>query len=370
MLPPEEGPRSRGREWLLRLSLLGIAVLIAAGLGEFVMRLAVDMPLRMPQPQIRYDEHPVRRFTIRPSQSSFTFEARATIGPDGTRSNGGAPRTGARVRLIALGDSFTFGKGVEDDQTCPARMEQTLVGAGVDARVVNGGTISYSVAEEMHWLRNEGLGYRPQWVVHGLYWNDYFVNEPPKPGEASVLTPDGYFIWDDSQPRRGWRRIVGWLAERSALAFVAKQAVKTAMQRASGEAVVEREYVNREHRLEAGELKPIFWEPVQQFYRDLLAMGAEHGFRVFVIVFPVQGIVEQPQPTAHPYPVYIRAMLDSLGLPYLDGHAAFESAGLGGKDFLPYNRHLAASGYEAVCRAAATRLAALMRPESDSTPNP
>jgi len=53
----------------------------------------------------------------------------------GTR--GAALEEGHKLRVAVLGDDFTFGPGVEDDQTLTAVMERDLQGRGYDAQVVN-----------------------------------------------------------------------------------------------------------------------------------------------------------------------------------------------------------------------------------------
>ena len=52
------------------LLLFSLAVLLIA--GEFVLRGFVELPLPRPDPQVRYDPHPVRGFTLRPNQQSFS----------------------------------------------------------------------------------------------------------------------------------------------------------------------------------------------------------------------------------------------------------------------------------------------------------
>lgn len=73
-----------------------------------------------------------------------------TIEADGTRSNGHPAPAGGRLRLLAVGDSFTFGAQVADADTWPAALERIL-----NAPVVNGGVNGYGFAQSA--LRGEVL---------------------------------------------------------------------------------------------------------------------------------------------------------------------------------------------------------------------
>ena len=43
------------------------------------------------------------------------------------------------MRIFAVGDSFTYGVGSEDDQTIPYLIEKRLILEGLDAEVINAG---------------------------------------------------------------------------------------------------------------------------------------------------------------------------------------------------------------------------------------
>src|SRR5262249_23678677 len=98
------------------------AILVAEGLA----RLLLGSPPRHPTPQVRYEPHGVRRFTLRAPQDAFTYDAPVHVDARGFRDNG-TPCDPDHGRMIfALGDSFTFGLGVPDSATWPARLQATL----------------------------------------------------------------------------------------------------------------------------------------------------------------------------------------------------------------------------------------------------
>jgi lysophospholipase L1-like esterase len=87
--------------------------------------------------------------------TDFTYEK-----PDGS------------FRVLVLGDSFTIGYEVGQDETYSAVLERYLEKNGVRAQVMNAGMSGNSTAEALAFLENEGLKYDPDVVVLGFYWND------------------------------------------------------------------------------------------------------------------------------------------------------------------------------------------------------
>ena len=235
------------------------------------------------------------------NQRAFTYGAPVEI-PDarGFRAGTSQP-TGAAPRLLALGDSFTFGMGVHDDETWPAQVERDLRGrTSTPFTVINAGTISYGVFQEADLLRERGLDVRPTTVVHALYWNDFMNAAAPGPGEAAPVTPEGYFVWDGLEARAGLRGRLKALASQSTLLFSLRQALATATAAhdGAGASADGRAY---DRFVEKG-LTPEEWQPIERFYRDLLSLGQTHDFRVLVVLLPISDLSGQPGGPGAPLP--------------------------------------------------------------------
>jgi len=71
------------------------------------------------------------------------------------------------LRILALGDSFTFGTGVENDETWPARLEFHLREAGTVAEVINAGVGAYGTDQTYLYYLAEGAKYGADLVVIG-----------------------------------------------------------------------------------------------------------------------------------------------------------------------------------------------------------
>jgi lysophospholipase L1-like esterase len=76
-------------------------------------------------------------------------------------------------RIVAVGDSFTFGQGVELAETYPFQLGRRLG----NAEVLNLGVPGYGVDQQYLMMRSRGLCYRPALVVLGIHTPDIFRSE-------------------------------------------------------------------------------------------------------------------------------------------------------------------------------------------------
>lgn len=101
----------------------------------------------------------------------------------GYRDRDGEPRPGSR-RIVLLGDSVSFGLGVEQNAIYPALLEKRL---GSSWDVVNLATFAYNTADERAALQEDGLKLRPELVILQFYMNDFTIpaaggSRPAPPG--------------------------------------------------------------------------------------------------------------------------------------------------------------------------------------------
>ena len=110
------------------------------------------------------------------------------------------PKPPDELRVLALGDSFTYGLGVEEPQTFVRRTESLLRDRAREAvlpaavRVINGGVGGGPFRQEK-WLREVGLGLAPDLVVHA-----FFIGNDVYDALAWQKTRGA-----SEQPGRGWR---------------------------------------------------------------------------------------------------------------------------------------------------------------------
>src|SRR5262245_37250811 len=77
-------------------------------------------------------------------------------------------RTPGVPRIVVLGDSFTFGEEVSDDETYSRRLEALLPGS----EVLNLGVHGYGQDQMLIYLREEGVRYGPDVVLLGFIAED------------------------------------------------------------------------------------------------------------------------------------------------------------------------------------------------------
>src|SRR5688572_1130655 len=82
-------------------------------------------------------------------------------------------------RILAIGDSFTFGFYVHNEESFPARLQERLNELRETRfQVLNAGIPGYTIEDELSYLKDKGLNLKPDLVVLGVYTNDIFDLTP------------------------------------------------------------------------------------------------------------------------------------------------------------------------------------------------
>jgi lysophospholipase L1-like esterase len=167
------------RTWALRLALLLVSLGLALVVAEVALRPSSGgRPRRVETPELsRYDRLlgwsplPGARTRMR---SPGEFDVAVRINRQGFRADREfppEPPPGVR-RIVAVGDSFTFGNGVEVHQAFPSLLERRLPAA----EVINLGVPGYGVDQQLLMLESRGLRFHPDVVLLGLHTPDVFRN--------------------------------------------------------------------------------------------------------------------------------------------------------------------------------------------------
>lgn len=206
-------PRSRVRPVLFRLAAVLIALVAACVLAEIGLRLLNIRPERYALPRwlawdgtqyreeakgeglikrlSRYEDEGVRtgeytphaRFkTVYASNPTGYFDADGSVsaevnnlglrGPDVVEEKPAGTR-----RILILGDSFTFGVGVREEDTFARRLESDLnrdAPQGERIEVINAGVQGYNTRDEVVYLEREWLRLDPDLVIIVFYLNDAY----------------------------------------------------------------------------------------------------------------------------------------------------------------------------------------------------
>jgi hypothetical protein len=81
-------------------------------------------------------------------------------------------------RIIILGDSVTFGFGVENNESYPKILEAKLntLNNGINYEVLNFGVWGYGTIQEVETLKIKGVKYKPDMVILGYHGTDLVDN--------------------------------------------------------------------------------------------------------------------------------------------------------------------------------------------------
>ena len=105
------------------------------------------------------------------------------------------PKPAGVIRIAALGDSVTFGFGVSEEETYPARVASLLAADVAPKRTdwVNAGVPGFSILQGLGQLDKRVLPTRPDIVVVLFGWNDGWRATTPDsawwPGKLEALIP-------------------------------------------------------------------------------------------------------------------------------------------------------------------------------------
>lgn len=81
-----------------------------------------------------------------------------------------------KQRVLFVGDSFTLGYTVAEEDLFLQLVGRELVANGHDVEVLNGGTEGFSTDQELLWFEEQGQQLKPDIVVFAPYLNDVYWN--------------------------------------------------------------------------------------------------------------------------------------------------------------------------------------------------
>jgi lysophospholipase L1-like esterase len=118
-------------------------------------------------------EHQTRGFALRPGFSTPSIR----INGDGFRGPELPASFQGMYRILAVGESTTFGWKVGDGETYPQQLQDYLRGAGVDSVwVINAGVPSYTSLQTLLYVRELLPRIKPHLVIVNEMWNDIYCS--------------------------------------------------------------------------------------------------------------------------------------------------------------------------------------------------
>jgi lysophospholipase L1-like esterase len=338
-----------------RLAAFLIAVIVAFALCEIGVRfLYPTPPVPGREPQLTYQTSPDVGFLHVPNQLGWLDDGLATINSLGLRgTTPETPKPAGSIRVLAIGDSTTFGWGVGDQETYCAELERLLRHEfpGRRIEVINGGVAAYDLRHDARLLKYFAPRLQPDIVLVGLYWNDVPVEGLSPDGMAqgpggdtalaSVTGSAGTGTRTfrlANQPSR-WNRIL-----RSSRALFALRHAWLNMIAPTSAADNQ---VQWEMALLTGHQSPVVeraWLDVQSTLKDIRDFGVSQRFAVGVVTLPIRAQVEREYPHAE-YQSRVATIAESLGVFAVDPLPELVQQSNHEDLFIPYDRvHFSASG--------------------------
>jgi lysophospholipase L1-like esterase len=213
-----------------RLALLLLIVLALVAVAEIAVRAFWPQPAFYASPGL-YVLDPKVGHRMRPGLkgvlgnfAEFTTQVRVNqLGIRGPEV--GPVRPGVR-RVLVLGDSFTFGMGVEEQDAFPAQLAAELGRRGVPAEGINAGIGGYGVPDEVRWFEQYGREIHPDVIVLGIFTGNDLQDAAPDRPPAFVSHGE---LLDKAELSRS--QLFHWLYQHSQLFALVKYSLPAPVDR-------------------------------------------------------------------------------------------------------------------------------------------
>jgi lysophospholipase L1-like esterase len=257
---------------------------------------------------------------------------------------GAEPRDVPGPRILALGDSQTFGLGVSDDESWPARLDGRLAEVGRPRPVLDLASPHLLIDDEIAYLAEVLPRYRPAvvvWMMPSFGFPATEVDSGATPHQRSL-----------ARERRSRERIAGFLStsalreardwswlwrDRTARAARGEELTATGLTATDDDPA---ERPGEEHFLAR--------------LPELERLVASAGAKLLLVPHPQLAV---PAGRAAIFPPWVLRVARERGLAAVDLYAAFrEEPDLDALFQLPFDAHLSARGHDRVARAVQAEL--------------
>lgn len=193
------------RELAFRLCLVAAALFFGCVAGEMVVRVALRQPdtERWFEVDPRYGHALKRNFhqTYR-YPGGFAYEARTNS--LGLRMDHEVDVTDRARRVLLVGDSFTFGEGLDVEHNFASLLQGRFDADGSAVEVINAGVGGWGTLQEAQYVRDHLRDFRPRAVVLTFCGNDpdddeKFLQKAGNNASGSFYFPGKIFLRENSQ---------------------------------------------------------------------------------------------------------------------------------------------------------------------------
>jgi len=285
--PQQPAGKFSPAHFLTRLALSLVAI--------FVSLLLLEAGTRVfnPQDLAYWDSRPFRRIAATsphfieniPNTRARFIGVPVRINSMGLRGDEIAvPKSPNSIRVLAVGDSITFGYGVPVEQTYSKVLEKQLnetAREGIRYEVLNAGTLGGSLGDYLHFLNQKAEVLQPDVVIIGLTLNDILVYS-----EAGDVSEAGAEWHGDHQPLA--RRASQFLLRHSQLYMLCYSRMKASLYALGAIDMNKVQGSNYVALAPPSRYQAEAWQSSEAMLSRIVAFCREHGYRLVVVVFPMQ----------------------------------------------------------------------------------
>ncbi len=178
-----------------RLSMFTLSILASLLGGEALVRAVLPQPITLVAKGL-YQLEPPNSYRLSPgfhgmlgNGAEFNTAIRTNaLGLRGPEVRADRPE----LRILVLGDSYTFGWAVEEQESYPAVLAQLLAADRLDTEVLNAGVPGWGQPQELVWLKQFGPGLKPDVLLMGVFLGNDLLDatEKHRPGQLSPEAPE------------------------------------------------------------------------------------------------------------------------------------------------------------------------------------
>lgn len=330
-------------------ALVAFGLVAGLGLAELTLRI---VPVPLADPHLVEIHRPSARYgyeLIPGARGLGTGGEWIEIGPDGYRAHGPSA-LGAGPRIVVLGDSFTFGMGVDVEEGYVAQLERLLRSRRDDVRTVNLGVIAYGFWHYLELLDDRVPEFDPALVVIGMFMDD--ILHPERPRTVQPQHPfadtqiDAYSQW---RLINVYRNVVTWLEARYRSQRGAQYLRSIERRR---EWLGPTEPVHDYYRVQTGTLRPSVYAAFGRAVERLAAWSKNHDVPMLVVLIPDSTQLGSPERQV--VNLQIARELARVKVPFLDLTPTFETVPDPRTLFLfPIDAHTNPAGHALIAAAIA-----------------
>ncbi|HEY3175141.1 MAG TPA: SGNH/GDSL hydrolase family protein [Candidatus Polarisedimenticolia bacterium] len=257
------------------------------------------------------------------------------------------------LRVLCLGDSYTFGHHVADEEAFPAVLDRLLneatAKAGRRVEVINAGANGFTIVDELSYLNEKGLALEPDIVVLAFSQNDISDLKRERPSIELM---------------REHARLKSTFVLGPIIKLLQHTAIFNAMQRSAAWIEIKRR-PERSHPLQE-DVDPALWRRYGDLLGEVNGLVRRHEVEMLLVVWPSWRQVDGIDPLDPQGKLALLAK--ERGIDLLDLTPVLkELQSSGVKAFLvPLDGHPSVRGQEAGARAIAARLTARIASRGES----